>query len=218
MNLEDFNKYKDMFEGFTNINDVTKLANLLNLSDINKIMIINYYNTLNLGKSISYDDFIKILSSLNKLKYKEDILEHLFKLSFKTTDRAQINTILRILKTKENRPYYFTIKDVKVKNKFGLFKKNCPHCAHENIINDDTNYVICGYNNIYEGYDWEGCGQDWCAKCGKRLCKKWNDNLLFLEENRYHNSDCCLIHSKKNDLNYYSDYCQCIDLYVNRNS
>ena len=39
MNLEDFNKYKDIFDGFTNINDVTKLANLLNLSDENKTMI-----------------------------------------------------------------------------------------------------------------------------------------------------------------------------------
>ena len=59
------------------------------------------------------------------------------------------------------------------KNKISLYRAKCPHCMHVNIINERTTYSICGYNDIMIGYDWEGCGRDWCVTCGKKLCKKW---------------------------------------------
>ena len=56
----------------------------------------------------------------------------------------------------------------------------------ENVLNPDTDYAICGYNEeTNEGYDWNGCGCDWCFKCGKILCKKWQANDLFILTNTY---------------------------------
>ena len=209
-------KYKIYFNGLNNINDINRLTNLLNLSIEEKNIITNYYNTLYLPKVISIDEFEKILISLNKLKYQEDILENIYKLSLLTNDKSQINSLYRLALLKENKLKYFNPTDVKTKTKnFGLNKK-CPHCSHENIISPFTSYAICGYNNIQEGYDWQGCGRDWCADCGKKLCKKWNENYLFLEENRNHNSECCETHAKITGSEYI-DYCQCFNKYVNRN-
>ncbi len=214
--MSDFLKYKLLFNGFTNINDINKMSELLNLTNEEKTILFNYFNTLNLPKSIPYDEFINLINELLKLKYREDVLEYLYKISYKTTDKIQINTIIKIANSKESKPNYLSLNDIKLKNKNKILKKKCPHCSHENIINEYDDYIICGYNNLHDGYDWEGCGKDWCFKCGKKLCKKWNEDDLFIEKNRFHNNECCLIHSKKNELNYYNDYCHCIEYYVNR--
>ena len=209
-------KYKIYFNGLNNINDINRLTNLLNLSIEEKNIITNYYNTLYLPKVISIDEFEKIIISLNKLRYQEDILENIYKLSLLTNDKSQINSLYRLALLKENKLKYFNPTDVKNKTKnFGLNKK-CPHCDHENIIGPFTSYAICGYNNIREGYDWQGCGRDWCVDCGKKLCKKWNENYLFMEENRSHNSECCEINAKITGSEYI-DYCHCFNKYVNRN-
>ena len=211
-------KYKIYFNGLNNINDVNKLITLLNLSEEEKGLIINYYLTLNLSKVISIEEFEKILVSLNKLKYQEDVLENIYKLSSLTNDKAQINCLYRLALSKEHKLKYCNLIDVKSKTKnFGL-NKICPHCFHENLISPLNTYAICGYNNIHEGYDWQGCGRDWCVECGKKLCKKWNENYLFMEENRFHNNECCEIHAKKTDSSYLNDYCHCFNKYVNRSN
>ncbi len=211
--MDEYNKYKAIFCGLNNIKDVNKLANILKLDTSEKVIINNYFNTLNCQESLSYEDFLDLINSLKKLKYREDVIEHYYKLSYKIKDKTQINTIKRIINSKECKS---NIDNIKYKNKISLLKFKCPHCKHINIINEFENYAICGYNNINEGYDWEGCGRDWCTKCGKILCKKWFDNELFLEENRIHDNECCYMHSRKNNLNYFLDYCHCAEYYVNR--
>ncbi len=96
--------------------------------------------------------------------------------------------------------------------------KKCPHdnCGKEYIGNINTNHVICGYGDIHNGYNWEGCQRDWCFACGKKLCKSWDNDKLYLEPNRIHNSECCkqycLFHKES-----YDNYCHCNNKYVNRN-
>jgi hypothetical protein len=211
--MDEYNKYKAIFCGLNNIKDVNKLANILKLDTPEKVIINNYFNTLNCQESLSYDEFLDLINSLKKLKYREDVIEHYYKLSYKIKDKTQINTIKRIINSKESKT---NTDNIKYKNKNSLLKFKCPHCTHINTINEFENYAICGYNNINEGYDWEGCSLDWCAKCGKRLCKKWFDNELFLQENRFHDNECCFVHSKKYNLNYFLDYCHCSEYYVNR--
>ncbi len=211
--MDEYNKYKVVFCGLNNIKDVNNMANLLELNKTEKIIVNNYFNTMNHQDSLSYIEFIDLINSLKKLKYREDVIEHFYKLSFKIKDKIQLNTIKRIINSKESKQ---NPNDIKEKNKYSLLKFKCPHCLHYNIINEFQYYAICGYNDIHEGYDWEGCGRDWCVKCGKRLCKKWFENDLFLEENRYHDNECCYMHSKKNNLNYFLDYCHCTEQYVNR--
>ena len=48
----------------------------------------------------------------------------------------------------------------------------------------------------------------------KKLCKKWNENELFIPENRFHNSECCLLYCNKLDNNYMLDFCQCYSVNV----
>lgn len=82
----------------------------------------------------------------------------------------------------------------------------CPHCGHSRIKSDQE-YIICGYTS--SGYDWHGCNRDWCGICCKKLCKKWDEDNLFLPINRYHDGNCCKIHSEKTNCSYIDEYCQC---------
>ena len=75
-------------------------------------------------------------------------------------------------------------------------------------------YVICGYGT--KGFDWQGCGFDWCFQCGKKLCKCWNVNHLYNLKNRFHNSKCCRSHALKTGGLYPDDYCQCRNKFVRR--
>ena len=210
-----FEKYKSLLFSLNNIKDINKILNILNLNKDDKIIINNYFNTINLPRKIGYDDFCKLLEDLNNLKFKEDVLENLHKLGNKTSDISQIKTIIRIANSK---PEKFTnLNNIKDKNKWFNMSQNCPHCYVSNKIDYESNYAICGYTDIKNGYNWEGCGRDWCTKCGKKLCKKWNEDSLYVLENRFHDSECCLIYSKKNSNNYLLDFCHCYNEYVNRN-
>jgi hypothetical protein len=93
--------------------------------------------------------------------------------------------------------------------------KECPHCSKPYIGNENLTHVICGYNNSHQGFDWEGCTKDWCFSCGKKLCKSWIENKLYLEINRTHNFECCKKHASTN-CELYGNYCQCNNKYVNR--
>ena len=80
---------------------------------------------------------------------------------------------------------------------------------------NDVPYIICGYSSN-RGFDWKGCGNDWCFLCGKKLCKSWNVDRLYSKINRFHDDRCCKIHSLKTNSNYLTDYCQCNNFYVSR--
>ena len=92
-------------------------------------------------------------------------------------------------------------------NQYNISKK-CPHCFHILNMPATTQYVICGYHNSTYGYDWNGCGRDWCFHCNKMLCKRWETNNLHLQMNRHHDDECCLIHAQENNYKYPDDYCQ----------
>ncbi len=215
--MTQFEKYKSILSSLENIKDINKIANLLNLDSSEIIVINNYFATLNLPRKIPYDDFITLLDDLNNLKYKEEIIENLHQLKNKTNDVAQINTIIRIANTKPDKYAGKTINTIKYKNKSFGIKQNCPHCGVSNITDYDTYYAICGYTDVKNGYNWEGCGRDWCTRCGKKLCKKWSENNLFIQENQFHDSKCCTKYSSKINSNYHVEFCQCYNNYVNRN-
>jgi hypothetical protein len=215
--MNSLEKYKLLFLSLNNIKDINKLCNLLNLSNNEKIYINNYFNSLNLPKKISYNDFLGILDDLHNLKYKEDVMENLYKLGNKTTDINQINSIIKIGNTKQEKYSNIITNNIKEKNKWFNIKQNCPHCNITCKIDFESDYAICGYNDTRIGYNWEGCGRDWCTKCGKKLCKKWNENNLFIIENRFHDNECCLKYCKLLGNNYLLDFCQCYNEYVDRN-
>lgn len=81
--------------------------------------------------------------------------------------------------------------------------KICPHCNKENP--NALIYNICGFKNILEEL---GCYNDWCGKCGKKMCKEWHRNSLFNETHRAHFNGCCKKYAEENKLNI-DEYCEC---------
>lgn len=133
----------------------------------------------------------------------------------RTTDTVYKNTLDRLSNTKE---YKILQKPKKQKN-IDHIQKKCPHkkCGHIASMPKDTQYIICGYTDPIHGYDWNGCGRDWCFECEKILCKSWEINKLHNTLNRNHNSECCKKHALLNSYKYPDNYCQCNNLNIYKN-
>lgn len=146
---------------------------------------------------MNIDKFSVYLNIIDNLYYFNDsklIINDLISLNI---DSVQVATLNRLIK---NKP----MKDNIVYNKTNT--KQCPHCGHDNQCSSG-NYVICGYT--VSGYDWLGCGRDWCFVCGKKLCKKWLDNMLHNKTNRVHDNKCCKHYAYHNNMSYIESFCQC---------
>lgn len=209
---EIFNKYKLIIDGCQNPTDITEILikNGVNDRDIN--LLLSYASSRKYNICFSKSNFIEIINNLNKQKYKEDVLEEMKVHLQKTTDIAQINTMHRIANTKILKPTIITKSTIK--NKDDVIKKTCPHCCQINTKDKTSEYVICGYD--IDGYNWEGCGKDWCFSCGKKLCKSWDSHNLFLEDNRKHNKKCCKEYADNHNLNYEEEFCFCKNIFVDR--
>jgi len=134
------------------------------------------------------------------------------KISDKSNDDIYKKTLQRIANNKN----YKKVENTKKIDPIKTLAKSCPHCAHTISMPEKTNYIICGYQNSILGYDWSGCGRDWCFSCGKMLCKKWESDKLHLQMNRTHDDECCSKHAKDNGYVYPDDYCKCNNSHVHR--
>jgi hypothetical protein len=174
-----------------------------------------------------------IISDTKSTNYQEEALEIVDKISKKTTDQTQLKTLNRLCRTKPNKSVGQTenskscnvgmlgdnslLKHISNdKSKDITTTKPCPHCGHTCTANIGTFYIVCGYGNIYKGYDWDGCRKDWCFQCKKILCKTWDLDNLFVDENCIHNNECCKKHAQENNYVYPDDYCQCNNEHVQR--
>lgn len=158
---------------------------------------------------LSFNNMMSCITTINKYIYKDEIEEMTDNYMKKTTDVIQLKTIKRFISKKQVRKNITTYTQI----------KKCPHCNYKetNINNYKMSYVICGYMNENTGYDWNGCGKDWCFTCCKKLCKNWSDDKLYELGNRFHDNICCQYKAKINNENYLDTYCQCSNKYVNRN-
>ncbi len=192
-------KYKFIFLGTHTQNDANyfhkKMENVISKQShdiIGKLLLSKKYHT----NIYDYVAFTDILKEINNCKYKDDA-EEVCGNVYKKYDKCQFNTIMRIINNKPNKPNF---------HEKTLVKKLCPHCNCLTVGTPLTKYVICGYSGNY--YNWNGCGNDWCFKCEKKLCKNWSKDNLFLYENRIHNENCCKFYAKINNTNY-NDFCTC---------
>lgn len=154
----------------------------------------------------------KYINEISACEYKEDAFEIINQILQQTSDMAQIRTFNRLADPKPNRTYVAT-EEVGKKN--NLTSKKCPHCGYKCIATRNTAYIVCGYGN--SGFDWEGCGKDWCFKCGKMLCKSWEQDQLYLPTNRFHDTKCCKKHATLHSYKYPENYCRCCTVFVSRN-
>lgn len=192
-------KYKFIFSGINTQKDAkyfhSKLENVISKQSYDiiwKLLLAKKYHT----NIYDYESFSNILKEINNCKYKEDAEEICGNL-YKKFDKCQFNTITRIINNKPTKPHFL---------EKSYIKKMCPHCNSIVIGTQLTKYIICGYSG--NCYNWNGCGNDWCFKCEKKLCKNWSKDNLFIYENRIHNEHCCKQFAKNNNLNY-NEFCLC---------
>lgn len=224
MDILDKNKYVEfshILSGCRTITDAYFFAEIF--LKTNPEMATLIYSMVN-GKR--YDQVIDLksiknaLEYINEQKYKEDANENVENYLQKTTDNIQKRTFNRIIRNKPHKPYELLKKQINTTHNCGnqqiYITKNCPHCDSPSTCSVDTKYIICGYANSVTGYDWKGCGKDWCFECGKMLCKSWDANKLLLQMNRFHDNECCEKHAMLHNKEYMQCYCQCLNKNVNR--
>jgi len=195
-----FNNFQDAVIYYDSIKET--------LSDKNKKLLESYLNNDKYLKRMEIKKFILYLRALDNIEYKDDAIKIADDIKLQTENKSQLNTIDRIIRQKPE----------KEKNKnMRLLSKQCPHCGRQITKMSNETYIICGYSNPSKGFDWKGCGKDWCFVCGKKLCKSWNIDTLYDQQNRTHNTKCCKTFANKFKEDYKKDYCHCNNLHVNRN-
>jgi hypothetical protein len=180
-----------------------------------KKILESYINDNNYKKRMTYKEYAKIVKKIKKLSYQDDGDIILNEIRDNTELPSQLKSLERLIRSKPLKPDIIPLSNVKfIKKKDAIITKSCPHCGYNKTDNSLNAYVICGYNS--KGFDWEGCGFDWCFDCGKKLCKCWSVNHLYNLKNRYHSDKCCKSHAIKTGGIYPNDYCQCTNKNVVR--
>lgn len=200
--MDKYFKYKNIFSGADSIDDITFLRSKCPKDDLP--IVDSVIATKELRSGYGFTSTNNIIEMTSKIKYKNDVEKYI---------ASQINSYNKIEpyqqavfeKIKSRKPY-----NVTYLNTIQL-EKQCPHCGLSNKANLSTEYVICGVDmNGITAMDFEnGCLNDWCFMCGKKLCKNWCKDNLHDPINRRHDGDCCKRHAMKTGRKYPDDYCVC---------
>ena len=208
MNIYDKNKYNEfntILSGCKTIIDAYYFADIyIKYNPEMRQLVNSMINGKKYDHTLSFKSMMSAIQLVDSYTYKDESDEASDIYLKKTKDIIQIKTIKRISKNK-------IIRDDVIKHDIILQKitKNCPHCLKIYNEPDKKSYMICGYTDDHKGYDWKGCGKDWCFTCGKKLCKSWEGNKLFLILNRFHDDTCCKKNACELNENYLECYCQC---------
>jgi hypothetical protein len=238
MDIIDENKYseiKNILSGCKNIDDAKHIMKiyLRNNSESKKIALSILFGQT-YEDNINESSFNDIMEKINNCSNYDICLKNINEYyPNDNINNIKLKTLKKMLNKKEiiKNNSYFPINPNSTQNylfniNLNYFKKNkklkqneivkeCPHCSKPYIGNESITHVVCGYNNSHQGFDWEGCTKDWCFTCGKKLCKSWIEDKLYLEINRIHNFECCKKQAVSN-CESYDNYCQCNNKYVNR--
>lgn len=174
-----------------------------------KSMISSYINGKNYKDTLDIKTKQTMMIDVNRCASRDDALTLVSKFSERTTDDVFKRIIERIAHRKNYKKLDGKKFDQRLDQRLHMMEKTCPHCQCPISMPESTKYIICGYANQSIGYDWKGCGRDWCFQCEKMLCKKWETDSLNLQSNRYHDEECCSKHARTNGYQYPNDYCQC---------
>lgn len=186
-------------------------------------IVISMVNGKRYENILDFATIKNTLIEINECRYKHEarnIIENITENEeYVSYDNLQLRALSRLANSKPYKPVNSTVTNFKeievslVKN-YTIVKQSCPHCGLLNSAcvedNMSIDYAICGYTSG-DGFDWKGCGRDFCFRCGKMFCKSWMDDKLFVFKNRHHDNQCCRNHAKVNNKSYPDDYCQCYD-------
>lgn len=203
---------KFVLSGSKTIEDCYLILDTCILNENEKLMILQLINLKKQDKCFDYITMKSILKEIEEIQFRDDAQIYANNFIEKTDDIVQIKTITRLINNKSPKPQEIYRLDWKDQYNIGDYveqkiEKKCPHCNHINRARKSTGYIICGYGD--NGYDWEGCGKDWCFKCNKILCKTWDIDMLFIEKNRIHDNECCKRHAVIHNMKWPENYCHC---------
>lgn len=209
--LVKYDMYKKIFSGARNVDDINFLRELCPEQDKKIIDIVISPIT---HQKIGYVQMSKIIDSLNKIEYIEECEQYIKNIYKSNITRENKNTksiltlnsdvISNIISSKKHDDRYIEI--------FTEDKK-CPHCGEINTAPIGTSYIVCGVDTFGKiPICDKKCMNDWCFLCGKKLCKNWYNDNLYVYKNRSHNDICCRIHARDNGFKYPDEYCQCMRL------
>lgn len=215
LNKDKYIEFSHVLSGCRTITDAYSFAEVyIKHNPEMAILVYSMVNGKRYEQILDFKTVKKSLEVLTNLPTKDEGVEYSENQTKQTTDITQKKMFVRVLK---NKPIE-TNSHIKIhENTDVMITKKCPHCGNNCNSSMLSTYVICGYTNNHTGYDWKGCGKDWCFSCGKKLCKSWEINELFVEKNRYHDKNCCKKCSVVTGVDYISKYCQCNNKNVNRN-
>lgn len=191
-----------------------------------KSMIVSVTNGKKYKDNIDINTKQVLMNNINNCTTRDEALDMISNVLNRSTDDVYIKTMERLAHKKYYRNSEYQVNTSR--NSFGNTSKNttnninkninkkCPHCNFGVTMPENTYYIICGYHNTITGFNWDGCGRDWCFHCGKMLCKHWITNSLNIYMNRTHDNICCSNHAVENGYNYPEDYCQCNNMNVHR--
>jgi hypothetical protein len=210
--VEVYKQLRAILSGCDSISDALYISNkYVSTYPHLKQMIISYVNGHTYKDQVDITTKQKMLIDINLCETRNDAHDLIAQYSERTNDDVYKKTAERLANKKK-----YSNSDFRHFHKVIHINKKCPHCSHIISMPDNTDYVICGYHDTNKGYDWHGCGRDWCFYCGKILCKKWEINELHLPSNRQHDDECCLNYAKENNYKYPVDFCNCNNTYVCR--
>lgn len=210
-----YNEFKNILNGCQSIGDAKYLAELyLKKNPESKKLVYALLNGKIYSNRYDHKIYRNIMGKVSNCEYQEDCIQLINELyPNKNEADVQVMTLMRIVNAKKK--MLESEKFIR-RTKQNETIKYCPHCSEKYIGILTITHVICGYKDLQHGFDWIGCQKDWCFVCNKKLCKSWNEDKLFLEPNRIHNSECCKQYASKNNESYLSNYCQCHNKYVDR--
>lgn len=211
-----YNKLKYNVLGSKTKEDAYFILEKLKLESKSYNLMVSLINSRKFEHALDNETMKKYIRELVVCKYKEDSYELISNMLPQTSDVAQAKTFTRIADAKPNRPQFISLSELRQRNKENIITKKCPHCGYKCSSSKSTVYMVCGYGE--SGYDWEGCGKDWCFKCGKMLCRSWEQDQLYLPTNRFHDSKCCMKHAIAGGYKYPENYCRCSNIFVSRNN
>ena len=211
---EIYNQLKAIFDGCDTIIDALTFCNMYSEKYPHmKSMIVSYTNGRTYKDNVDIKTKQHMMNDIYMCDSRDAAQDMIAKLVDRTTDDVYKKTLERIANKKQHR-----LPERKRVSVVTNISKKCPHCSHVLNMNENTNYVICGYHNPNYGFDWNGCGKDWCFHCNKMLCKEWVQDELHLQMNRVHDDECCSKHATNNGYKYPDNYCQCNNMNIHRNN
>lgn len=217
--MDKYYKYKHIFSCLETKDDVDILRSKYPVDDYP--IIDSIISSITLKPNIGFIATNNLIEKIIKMKYRNEIEKYLLELNVtRQTTYSMLGTpdicathdvlldpiqqvIFDKIKTRKNY-------DISYVNAL-LIEKPCPHCGLMKKAPFGTSYVICGVDSRgITAIDFDnGCLNDWCFECGKKLCKNWCKDALHNPINREHTSECCSTHAIKNGFTYPDDYCVC---------